>query len=533
MIADALIRILIVEDEYILAIILKENLESLGYEVLDIIDSGEIAMATAARLRPNLVLMDIRLRGETDGIQAAEQIWQELQIPVIYVTGYSDRSTVARATLTSPFGYILKPVREKELYVAIQTALHQYEREQFLNAVLQSMGDGVIVVDMDLRIQYLNQMAEFLTGWPLAEVRGRSVTEVICFMDESSQEIIEHPAYSAIQQNSTIYLNGHTLLVTRDGNTIPVADSATPLKNHQGELTGSVIVFRDDTQRRLLEERNFATERAQLLETQMSELQRLDALKDDFLATTSHELRTPLANIKMAISVLQERLTRSASSAIEQGTNAQAIDRYFTILRDQCDQELRLVNDLLDMRSMQADAYHLDPTPLQLQDWLPSITESFRERSALQQQEFQLEIAPDFPAIVADPSSLNRIISELLNNACKYTPPNGTIQVIAQPAALGVTAPALTATSGISVTPPMPAFQLIVRNSGVDLAREELLKIFDPFYRIPSKNPWKQRGTGLGLALIKKLVAYLQGTIAVTSDQGWINFIVQLPIDIS
>src|SRR5689334_2000925 len=102
------VKILIVEDEFILAINLQESLESLGYSSVDIVDTAEAAIEKATQLRPNLILMDIRLRGEMDGIQAAEQIWNRLQIPVIYVTGHSDKSTVERATLTSPFGYILK-----------------------------------------------------------------------------------------------------------------------------------------------------------------------------------------------------------------------------------------------------------------------------------------------------------------------------------------------------------------------------------------------------------------------------------------
>lgn len=127
-----LLQILVVEDEYILACNLQESLELLGYTVVNIVDSGEAAIEEASKLRPDLVLMDIRLRGKIDGIQAAEKIWNNLQIPVIYVTGHSDKSTVERAALTLPFGYILKPVREQELYVAIQTAMNRYN---FLDTV--------------------------------------------------------------------------------------------------------------------------------------------------------------------------------------------------------------------------------------------------------------------------------------------------------------------------------------------------------------------------------------------------------------
>ncbi|WP_392479675.1 response regulator [Nostoc sp. C110] len=123
-------RILIVEDEFILAMNLKENLEWLGYTVVDIVDSGETAIEKATELRPDLVLMDIKLRGEMDGIEAAGEIWNCLQIPFIYITAYSDKSTVERATVTFICGYILKPISQQNLYVAIQTALNIIRNKQ-------------------------------------------------------------------------------------------------------------------------------------------------------------------------------------------------------------------------------------------------------------------------------------------------------------------------------------------------------------------------------------------------------------------
>lgn len=116
-------RVLIVEDNYILAANLQENLESLGYDVLDTAASGKEAIHKAVTLRPAIVLMDIRLEGEQDGIQTAAFIWKQLQIPIIFVTGHSDQSTLARARTTFPFGYILKPVNAQALHTAIATAL--------------------------------------------------------------------------------------------------------------------------------------------------------------------------------------------------------------------------------------------------------------------------------------------------------------------------------------------------------------------------------------------------------------------------
>ena len=513
-------RLLVVEDEYILAINLQESLESLGYVVVDVVDAAELAVQRATELRPNLILMDIRLQGELDGIQAAEQIWNQLQIPVIYVTGHSDKSTVERATLTFPFGYILKPVRDKELYVAIQTALSRYEREQFLSTVLRGMGDGVVVVDKQLQIKYLNPAGENLTGWELNKAMNQDVTHVVQFIDELTQHPIQHPITSALQQDETVYLNGHTLLVSKTGSTVPVADSAVPLRDQQGVVTGAVLVFRDDTQRRLLEAHEQAVIRTRQVEAQLQEMQRLNELKDDFLATTSHELRTPLSNICLAIHMLETVLNQQGILNIERFPKAATVTRYLSVLREQCNQELVLVNDLLDMRSIGANAYPLDPTAIHLQDWLPHIAESFQERAIAQQQTLLVNVSPDLPELISDTSGLTRLVSELLNNACKYTPASERIQLIAQL----VNKPSDSINSSI---------QIIVRNSGAKISAEQLPRIFDPFYRIPSNDPWKHGGTGLGLALAKKLAAHMQGDISATSSQRWVTFTLQLPLVLS
>ncbi|MGF2034573.1 MAG: ATP-binding protein [Nostoc sp. CmiVER01] len=523
------VRILVVEDEYILAINLQESLESLGYIVLDIADSAEGAIVKATELRPNLILMDIRLRGEMDGIQAAEQIWHNLQIPAIYVTGHSDKSTVERATLTSPFGYILKPIKEQELYVAIQTALNRYEREQFLSSILRGMGDGVIVVDLQLSIKYLNQVAEALTGWRWDEAKGRMLTEVFKLVDEQTQIPTQNPVITALQQETTIYLGSHILLVARDGKSIPVADSATPLRNNNGVITGAVLVFRDDTQRRLTEERNLATERAQQLEIQVAELQRLNQLKEDFLATTSHEMRTPLSNIKMTISVLENILDRQGilnSNALD---SSESVARYLTILREQCEQELDLVDNLLYMRMIDADVYPLELTSIQLQTWLPHLAEYFEERARARQQTLQVSVPPNLPPLVTDLASLTEIVSELLNNACKFTPPDEQIMVNVQ--VISTTKSLINKDAESDGLDNIQSYlQITISNSGVIIPKKEQSRIFEPFYRIPQSDRWQHVGIGLGLALVKKLVEYIQGTIEVNSSQGWTTFTVQLPL---
>lgn len=515
------VRLLIVEDERIIAINLKETLISLGYQVVGMVATGEQAIAEAIAQQPDLVLMDIRLKGNIDGVQAAEQIWQQLHIPVIYVTGHSDKSTLERAKVTAPFGYILKPVKEKELYVTIETALQRYEREFLLATVLQGMGDGVIVVDTQQRVKYLNLRAEEMTGWSQETARDRALAEIFNLIDQQSYTpVIAQLVGHALQQTAPIYLDRPYLLIGKTGISFPVSNSVASIQDRTGQLAGLVIVFRDITQRLLAEERNQAIARSQQLERQMHELEHINQVKEEFLATVSHELRTPIANIKTVIHLLESVLNKHGVLDAESIEPPQGINRYLNILKEQCEQELRLVNDLLEMRSIDAQTCPLEVFPVVLQDWLPHLLEGFQERLTQQQQALDLAIARDLPPLNTELHSLNRIISELLHNACKYTPAHGKVTVTA-----------------IAIAPTDPnhpnGVELCISNSGVEIAATELNRIFEPFYRIPNGDPWRSGGTGLGLALVKKLVNRLRGEVAVTSAAQVVTFTLRFPANLA
>ena len=165
-------RILVVEDERIVVVGLRKRLEALGYEVPDTVTSGEEAVRQAGQLRPDLVLMDIRLEGAMDGVEAATQIRSQFKIPVVYLTAFSNREVLDRAKMTEPYGYVLKPYEERELHVVVEMALYKSrmdresrERERRPGAVLRSIGDGVVTTDGQGRVSYLNPVAESLSGW--------------------------------------------------------------------------------------------------------------------------------------------------------------------------------------------------------------------------------------------------------------------------------------------------------------------------------------------------------------------------------
>ena len=149
------IRVLVVEDESLVARDIQHMLRSLNYEVLGVVTSGEMALQRASTAAPDLVLMDIVLKGDIDGIAAAEKLWEEFNIPAGCLTAYADETTFQRAKLTKPFGYLLKPFEERELQTTIEMALYKSkmelklrEREEWLSTVLKSIGDGIIAADV-------------------------------------------------------------------------------------------------------------------------------------------------------------------------------------------------------------------------------------------------------------------------------------------------------------------------------------------------------------------------------------------------
>ncbi|HEY9878385.1 MAG TPA: GAF domain-containing protein [Leptolyngbyaceae cyanobacterium] len=258
----------------------------------------------------------------------------------------------------------------------------------------------------------------------------------------------------------------------------------------------------------------------QAAQTQVEELERLNTLKDDFLSTVSHELRTPVTSMRVALQLLGVTLNQEFDLSAElqkPKTEQNRIARYFLILQEECEREISLINDLLDLQRLDVGNHPVHPEAVVLEEWLPNLVNGFVARAKSRQQTLELKIADNLPILNTDLASLERILAELLNNACKYTPPGEQI-------CLKVLA------SKRSSDDPI---QFCLTNTGVDIPAEELPRIFDKFYRVPSADPWKQGGTGLGLALVQKLVMYLGGEIMVKSANQKTAFTVKLPTQLS
>jgi PAS domain S-box-containing protein len=254
-------RILIVEDEFIVAADLAGKLMELGYEVAGTASEGKRAIELVEKHSPDLVLMDIKLEGEMDGIQTAEAIGKTHDIPVIYLTAHSDATTLARAKVTGPSGYILKPFEERELATQIELALYKHEADrkirdqrEWFRVTLTSLGDAVIAVDSGNNITFINPVAESLTGWRMEEVSGQPLSVVFDIIHENTGEKVESPVNKVIETGRIVALENHTALVTRDGRNIPIEDSAAPIMDAAGKIIGVVLVFHDVTEKRRAED---------------------------------------------------------------------------------------------------------------------------------------------------------------------------------------------------------------------------------------------------------------------------------------
>lgn len=244
--------VLIVEDEEIVAADLAGKLEQLGYEVVGTEAKGEDAVESAYRLKPEVVLMDIRLKGAMDGIEAAEAIQSRYNAPVvIYMTAYSDDDTLERAKLTQPYGYILKPFDERELLATIKMAVYkrqldrqQHDQLEWLRVTLNSIGDAVISCNADGLIYFLNPAAEVLTGWLTDNALGCPIEEVFCLINEQPNQPSENLVTRVLRDGHRTP-NICTTLVTKEGLKIPIEARASTILNPDGFVIGVVLVFHD------------------------------------------------------------------------------------------------------------------------------------------------------------------------------------------------------------------------------------------------------------------------------------------------
>lgn len=470
-----------------MALDIQHMLTHLGYDVLATAASADDAIARASKTCPDVVLMDIRIKGERDGIEAAALLRERFDVPIVYLTAHADAATVERAKQTAPYGYLTKPFTEAMLTSAIEIATFKHqmdrklrERERWFSTTLSSIGDAVVAVDLEGAISYLNPEAEKLLGVSFAEAKGK-LARTIVQLDAPSQPASPLEHVLRTRQSFTVreaQLRGPAGLART------ISDSVSPVVA-DGEMLGAVMVFRDVTEEKRLEQRLELSER----------LASLGAMA----AGVAHEVNNPLAVVVGNSTLLLDEMRQLA----ERLGDAAAANRaqLLTMIDAQSDvvqSSKRIARIVDDMRAFS------QPVRLPEQGGEVSTAIAWAVRATAhefaQRATLKVEQLAEGARVRLDSGRLEQVLINLLVNAAHAIP--------AGHAAENSVVIRTRRESGRVV--------LEVSDTGTGMPPEVLKRLFEPFFTTKGR----AGGTGLGLALCHGIITAAGGELEAESELG-------------
>jgi signal transduction histidine kinase/DNA-binding response OmpR family regulator len=542
-------KILVVEDENIVAMDLRASLTGLGYQVTDTVGSGSEALASARQQPPELVLMDINLRGEMDGVMTAEAMRTELALPVVYLTAFSDEATLRRARVTEPFGYLLKPFDERELHITVEMAVYRHQAQREHETLLQEKAARAAVEKQHRWTRFLAEAGEQLSATLDVKSTLQSLVRlavpqladwIIVHFKEGDQiraPLIHHAGGKEERLRELLersppregFTHGYTAVIrTGQPDLLPViADRvledagvdqdqvarlrALHFKSQlcvplaiRGSTEGALTLLSAESGRTFGEEdlehaMEFARRCSTALENSRlyQAAREAVAIRDEFLSIASHELRTPLTSMLLSVQGLERAAAQSPEAGVRERT-ARIVQQIRRLVV--------LVDSLLDVSRIAAGKLDLSREESDLSQLARDVAGRFSE-SARQNGSTLRVHAPDKMIGVWDPLRIDQVLTNLLSNALKF----GGGQPI-----------------DITVEGNETAARLIVADRGIGIARDKIPLVFNRFERaVPGR---KYGGLGLGLYIAQQMVQAHGGHIEVESEPGQgATFVVQLP----
>lgn len=488
-------RILIVEDQRLIAADIESTLRRMGYEIVGNVAEGEEAIGVATEKRPDLVLMDIRLRGPMDGVQAAASIRELVDIPVVYLTAYADEETIVRARRTSPYGYLVKPFNDRELRAAVEIAISKHETDRELveertkrraaeefKLLVECVKDySICLLDPTGRVASWNEGATRIEGYTEEEARGEPFS--VFYPKEAIVAGEPQALLARAARDGRAESEGWR--TRKDGSRYWANVVITAIRGERGELHGFGRITRDLTERKKMEE----------------DLRDAVRARDEFLQIASHELKTPLTPLQLQLDVLARALEAS-------GVRNDRLTEKLDVAIRQTNRLERLVESLLEVSRITAGRLALEVERFDLAELVRGAILRFRPEATRAGSHVAVQTDETIPGRW-DRTRVDQILSNLLSNAVKY----------GKGKPIEVEAHRMNGTALVSVT-----------DHGMGIDEEALSRIFGRFERAVSLRHFG--GLGLGLFVARQLAEAHGGTLVAQSQpRAGSTFTLVLPIE--
>jgi PAS domain S-box-containing protein len=496
-------KILLIEDDEVDQMVFKRMVkkEQLGYD-LQVASSVSEARELIAERENDTIIVDYNL-GDGTAFDILEVI---SDTPVIFATGAGNEEIAIKAMRAGAYDYLIKDINRSYLEVlplVIDKAIkhnetekqlanyHQQleitvkkrteeleEQKERLSVTFESISDAIVAVGNNKLVSIFNKKAEQLTGVVMSDAVGKPFGSVLHFIDELNNKRINNPIDEAFEEGKTVKSTGSPMILKSTGEKTPVSFSAAPITKTEGDIIGVVLIIRN-----------------------VSHEREVERMKTDFISSVSHELRTPLTSIK----ALNAAMLRDKEMPEE------TREQFLNVIEEDTVRLGGLIEELLEVARIEAGTMKLDIDNVDVKEVVEEVRTCIAPLAGEKQIELVTEIAETVPVINADRSRIVSVFTNLVNNAVKFTPEAGRVEVL--------------------VTATFDGVQIEVKDTGIGIPESAIDKIFDRFYRVDRPGTEIQ-GTGIGLAIVHKIVELHNGMIKVESEPGnGSKFTVTLPLD--
>ncbi len=488
------VKVLVVEDEEITALDIQSRLQELGYDVPETVNSGEEAISLAKKIKPNLVLMDMHLKGKMDGAMAASTISVQEHIPVVFLTAFNDEETFNRAKLSSPYGYVTKPFETRDLQIAIELALFKRSAElkiaiadQRYRSVMENALCGIILHDLNGIVIDINKEGEKIFGCPKAQIVGSSVMN---FLPSSEQEY----AATLIQKLTIKKAIGpnQAHIQQPSGNICDVEYTAVCIENENDSFIFSMLL--DTTDQNKLRAQNLLSAKLATVGT--------------LAAGIIHEINNPLTYILTNLNFIKDTMQESSFDDLSKPTFFTELKSIINDSVEGAEQINKIVQDIKGFARIDKAEVTTVDLPKVLNAAINIVSAQFKNHAVVEK-----DFSADIPLVLLQGSKLQQVFMNIIINAAQSMDKNNFEKNI-------IRVKAYVAENYICVE---------IGDTGVGIPSDILEKIFEPFFTTKPAGI----GTGLGLSICSEIIHEMGGDIEVKSEVNkGTTFSIYLPINL-